>query len=101
MKFYYFLPKSTYFFRIINFVSKYLKPSLPHKNDTYFPAAGTTRYPHTKQTKTYQQAKRIKEMYYKYPPPNDNGKPIINVKWQIFPITRKEVIRGIWREVPF
>ena len=63
MKFYYFLPKSTYFFRIINFVSKYLKPSLPHKNDTYFPAAGTTRYPHTKQTKTYQQAKNNPNVY--------------------------------------
>lgn len=52
-------------------------------------------------TKTYKQAVDIKKMYYQYPPPDDNGKPINNVKWQIFPITRKEVIRGIWREDPF
>ena len=79
-----------------------MKPNLnnPYGYKVCYPVK-RKKYVHRFKTRTYQRAKQIKEMYYKYPPPDDNGKPIINVKWQIFPITRKEVIRGIWREVPF
>ncbi len=52
-------------------------------------------------TYTYRMAKEIKKMYYQYPPPDDNNKPIENVKWEIYPITKKEVIKGIWKECPF
>ncbi len=52
-------------------------------------------------TYTYDNTKGIKEMYYKYPPSDDENKPIVNVKWEIYPISRKEVINGIWKECPF
>jgi len=52
-------------------------------------------------TKSYKQAVEIKQMYYRYPPPDESGKDIVGVKWKIYPITKKEVQRGIWRECPF
>ncbi len=52
-------------------------------------------------TYTYRAAKQIKKLYYQYPPPDDNNVPISHVRWGIYPITRKEVLDGIWRECPF
>jgi len=80
-----------------------MKPILdnPYGYKVCYPVGRKKKYIHRFKTRTYQQAKSVKEMYYRYPPPDDNGKPIINVKWQILPITRKEVLRGIWREPPF
>lgn len=79
-----------------------MKPMLdnPYGYKVCYPVGKNKRYKHRFITRTFKQAMDIKEMYYRYPP-DDNGKPIKDVTWLIFPITKKEVIRGIWREVPF
>ncbi len=52
-------------------------------------------------THSYKKAVEAKQAYYRYPPPDRDGKDIVNVKWEIYPITKQEVKNGIWYEVPF
>lgn len=50
----------------------------------------------------YRKAVEMKEFYIRYPPAErDTGRQLNKPQWLIFPITRKEVLRGIWRECPF
>ena len=53
-------------------------------------------------TYTYQQA--LTALYYrrKYPQrERETNRPIINPFWEIKPITKKEILAGIWDELPF
>ena len=53
-------------------------------------------------TRTYEQAKMVKQGYYLYPPESLNtGRKLIKPKWYIIPITRREVQEGIWKQAPF
>ena len=50
-------------------------------------------------TYTYESACEVVEHYYKYPP--DIAIGVKRPVWVIIPIRKSEVMRGIWREVPF
>ena len=53
-------------------------------------------------TYTYPQAKMCLRHYRKSPPrERDTNRPIINPFWEIKPITKKEILAGIWDELPF
>ncbi len=52
-------------------------------------------------THDYRTAKSMKHLYYIHPPIDYNDIPIVDVKWEIYPITKREVIQGIWKECPF
>ena len=52
--------------------------------------------------RTYREALDIKGYYIRFPPPErETNRSLDRPVWLIFPITYKEVIRGIWRECPF
>ena len=45
---------------------------------------------------------RFVRYYRKYPQcKRENNHPIINPFWEIQPITKKEILAGIWDEIPF
>ena len=53
-------------------------------------------------TYTLQQARRAMADYIRYPPHDrDTGRKLVCPKWKVIPVTKKEVIGGIWRECPF
>ena len=53
-------------------------------------------------TYTYQQAKMCLRHYRKSPPrERETNRPLINPFWEIKPITKKEILAGIWDEIPF
>ena len=53
-------------------------------------------------TYTYKQARFSLRFYRKYPQRNrETNRPIIDPFWEIKPITRKEILAGIWDEIPF
>lgn len=53
-------------------------------------------------TKTYKQAKMVKEGYLLYPPVSLNtGRKLNKPTWYIIPITKREVQEGIWKQAPF
>ena len=52
-------------------------------------------------THSFKKAKEMKDHYYTFPPFNLTKKATKQLKWCIFPISKKEVLRGIWRESPF
>ena len=52
-------------------------------------------------THSFKQAQEMKQHYYQFPPLNMSSKTLKQLKWYIFPISKKEVLRGIWREPPF
>ena len=52
-------------------------------------------------THSFKKAKEMKDHYYTFPPFNLTKKALKQLKWYIFPISKKEVLRGIWREPPF
>lgn len=47
-------------------------------------------------TRSYKQAVKVKQDYVK-----ENNPLLKKPVWHIMPITRAEVLKGIWREVPF
>lgn len=47
-------------------------------------------------THSYNQAVKVKKDFVK-----ENNPLLKNPIWHIIPITRAEVLKGIWREVPF
>lgn len=53
-------------------------------------------------TRNYNDAIGMINFYKRYPPTarKDNHK-LKRPKWRIIPVTFKEIIDGIWREVPF
>lgn len=53
-------------------------------------------------TYTLKQARRAMADYIRYPPRDrDTGRKLVCPKWKVIPVTKKEVIGGIWRECPF
>lgn len=50
-------------------------------------------------TYTFEAAREIVAHFYKYPP--EIALRIKKPVWVIIPIKKSEVMRGIWREVPF
>lgn len=62
----------------------------------------TQRYIRHFLTYTYKQAQRALAGYIRYPPrARDDNHVLVNPKWKIIPVNKKEVKRGIWRECPF
>ncbi len=53
--------------------------------------------------RSYKQALKMKNLYLRYEQRDrDNCKRRLKKPtWYIVPITRREVLRGIWREAPF
>ena len=52
-------------------------------------------------TYTYQQAKMCLRHYRKTPPKErETNRPLINPFWEIKPITKKEILAGIWTKFP-
>lgn len=47
-------------------------------------------------TKTLKKALMAKRYFTKYPPIT-----LYNPRWYVVPIKHKEILKGIWREVPF
>ena len=47
-------------------------------------------------THSYNQAVKVKKDFIK-----ENNPLLKNPVWHIIPITKAEVLKGIWREVPF
>ena len=53
-------------------------------------------------TYTYPQARMCLRHYRKAPPrERETNRPLINPFWEIKPITKKEILAGIWDEIPF
>lgn len=53
-------------------------------------------------TKTFREAKSVKEMYLRYPSlATVYNRPLKKPEWVIIPIKKSEVRDGIWHEVPF
>ena len=53
-------------------------------------------------TKTYNQAVSMRAFYRRYETrERDTNRPLINPFWEIVPITKKEILAGIWNETPF
>ena len=53
-------------------------------------------------TYTYKMARMCLHHYRKTPPrERETNRPLINPFWEIKPITRKEILAGIWDEIPF
>ena len=53
-------------------------------------------------TYSYKQAKFAINGYIRYPPTaRKDGHKLKNPTWKIIPISKDEVIAGIWREDPF
>ena len=53
-------------------------------------------------TKTYKQAVSMRAFYRRYETrERDTNRPLINPFWEILPITKKEILAGIWDEPPF
>lgn len=63
---------------------------------------GSKEYIRYFMTYTYKQAINAMNGYIRYPPQERNtGRKLIHPKWKVMPITKKEVIGGIWQECPF
>ena len=40
--------------------------------------------------------------YIRYPPTvRDGDRELVNPKWKVIPVSKKETKRGMWRECPF
>jgi len=63
---------------------------------------GKKRYIRYFLTYTIKQAKDMLNYYLRYPPKSrDNNKILNNPIWKIIPVSRKEILDGIWHELPF
>ena len=53
-------------------------------------------------TRSYHQAVSMRNLYRRYEKKNrTTNRPLINPFWDILPITKKEILAGIWDEPPF
>ena len=53
-------------------------------------------------TRSYNQAVSMRNFYRRYiKQERDTKRPLINPFWEILPITKKEILAGIWDEIPF
>ncbi len=53
-------------------------------------------------TRSYNQAVVMRNFYRRYERrERENNRPIVNPFWEIVPITKKEILAGIWDENPF
>lgn len=53
-------------------------------------------------TYTYPKARMCLRYYRKAPPrERETNRPLINPFWEIKPITKNEILAGIWDEIPF
>ena len=53
-------------------------------------------------TRSYNQAVSMRNFYRRYEKRERNtNRPLINPFWEIVPITKKEILAGIWDEPPF
>lgn len=63
---------------------------------------GKTAYIRYFLTYTYRQAIDIIRFYRRYlPRSREDNHELKNPKWKIIPVSRDEVLAGIWREIPF
>ena len=53
-------------------------------------------------TRSYKQAVSMRNLYRHYEKKHRiEPRPLINPFWEILPITKKEILAGIWDEIPF
>ena len=53
-------------------------------------------------THTRKQAFNAMRSYIRYPPTaRDGDRELVNPKWKVIPVSKKEIKCGIWRECPF
>ena len=53
-------------------------------------------------THSYRQAVSMRNLYLRYEKQDrKTGRLLINPFWEIVPITKKEILAGIWNETPF
>ena len=53
-------------------------------------------------THSYNHAVSMRNFYRRYSKQErDTKRPLINPFWEILPITKKEILAGIWDEIPF
>ena len=81
-----------------------MKPNLhnPYGYKVCYQEKGSSVYIRYFLTYTYKQAVTAMQGYIHYPPvERETGRKLNHPRWYIFPVTRKEVLRGIWRECPF
>ena len=53
-------------------------------------------------TYTFNQALKVMRRYIRYPPlERETGRKLNRPTWFVIPISRKEMLNGIWRECPF
>jgi hypothetical protein len=63
---------------------------------------GSKKYIRYFMTYTYPQALKILYYFIGSPPDErETGRKLIQPEWRIIPVTKKEVLAGIWRECPF
>jgi hypothetical protein len=63
---------------------------------------GSKKYIRYFMTYTYPQALKILYYFISYPPDErETGRKLIQPEWRIIPVTKKEILAGIWRECPF
>jgi hypothetical protein len=78
-----------------------------NKHNTYgykvcYRERGKVKYVCYFKTYTYEQAVYSKAYYIRFTTKSrDDSHTLINPIWRIRPITRKEVLAGCWRDVPF
>ena len=74
----------------------------PHGYKVCFKEKGDKEYTIRFLTKTFREAKSVKEMYLRYPSlATVYNRPLKKSEWVIIPIKKSEVRDGIWHEVPF
>ena len=77
-------------------------PRNPYGYKVCYQEKGSSVYIRYFLTYTYKDAVTVKQGYIRYPPAEqDTARKLDDPRWFIFPVTRKEVLRGIWRECPF
>ena len=63
---------------------------------------GSKKYIRYFMTYTYPQALKILYYFISYPPDErETVRKLIQPEWRIIPVTKKEILAGIWRECPF
>ena len=63
---------------------------------------GSKKYIRYFMTYTYPQALKILYYFISYPPDErETSRKLIQPEWRIIPVTKKEILAGIWRECPF
>ena len=78
------------------------KENCPYGYKVCYREKGRKKYIRHFLTYTYNQAKKAKEYYLKYPQrARDDNRLLRKPNWVIIPVKKSEVRAGIWHEVPF